>query len=173
MPRLTRPATLGAVGRPAQREKGRRDAEAARVEQARHELGRRIQLARSLRGYESRASFARDLGVDQTTVYRWEKGTRAPEFQHFESIARLCGTTTDYLLRGVSGEIPPALAAYLDSPRGRSATAATRAFLASLPLGAVDLDARFYDLLAGAYEAALPPEQAALAAAVTRAAQDG
>lgn len=73
-------------------------------------FGARLRAAREAAGY-SRGELARRLHAAGTpaevvTVYRWERGQRAPRRRHVEALADVLGVEPDWLLTG-TGE-PPA-----------------------------------------------------------------
>ena len=43
--------------------------------------------------------FAKAVGVDQTTVSKWEKGRSKPRVGELSKIAKVCGVTVDELLK--------------------------------------------------------------------------
>lgn len=78
------------------------------------EIGSRILWAREL-VEPNRAQFARDLGLDRSTVQKIEDGDRPPSVFNVIDFAHHLHVTTDYILigsmRGVDGELAAALAA--------------------------------------------------------------
>lgn len=68
------------------------------VDQTKVSTGRRIQEARKAAGYETIQSFARALEANPSQIVRWESGSTTPRAEALREIARLCGTSTDYLL---------------------------------------------------------------------------
>jgi len=62
-------------------------------------LGKRLEKARSKAGY-SREQLAQALGVNQTTVWRWEEGLQVPRPVKLFEIARVLGQPVDVLLFG-------------------------------------------------------------------------
>jgi DNA-binding XRE family transcriptional regulator len=71
-------------------------------------IGERIQWARNP-VEPNRAAFARDLGVDRTTLQKIEDGDRAPSIFLVIELAHALRVSTDYILlgslRGVDGEL--------------------------------------------------------------------
>ena len=64
-------------------------------------MGDRIRICREACGY-SQVWLANELGVDRSTVFRYENGsTRRIAASTIEKIAELLGTTRDYLLFGI------------------------------------------------------------------------
>lgn len=82
------------------------------------ELADRIRAAR---GKTSRRALAERLGVDQMTIYKWEKGKQTPMADRLEAIAEATGVDPGWLLSGRAAhestdapdEDPPALALFL------------------------------------------------------------
>lgn len=91
------------------------------------QIGRRIKWAREL-VEPNRAEFARDMGVDRSTLAKIEDGTRAPSVFNVLDIAHRLRVTTDYILigtlRGVDGELAAMLVARHPelAPDNRTAT---------------------------------------------------
>lgn len=68
------------------------------------ECGRRIALARKVRGHPSRAALARQLGVSNDTLDVCENGQRDFPLGHLLiRLACVLGVTTDWLLMGDIG----------------------------------------------------------------------
>lgn len=63
-------------------------------------VGKRIRRARLAAGL-SQEDLARRIGCRAQTVSRYERGTYPPNFDAIDGIARACGTTADYIVRGV------------------------------------------------------------------------
>ena len=71
-------------------------------------IGDRIRICREACGY-SQAWLANELGVDRSTVFRYENGsTRRIAASTVEKIAELLGTTREYLLFGQTSSDRPA-----------------------------------------------------------------
>lgn len=104
--------------------------EAARIAQARRELG--VALHRDV----ARADLAKLLGVDETTVWNWEKGEKRPSPASRALLSRVLGVTEAFLNYGtlpkqLAGWQPPDVSV-LDAAkeegrraRGRPAKTAT------------------------------------------------
>ena len=60
-------------------------------------FGDRLKELRKKNGY-TQTSFAKALGVAQTTVGNWEAGTREPNFDTLERIVKILGVPVGYLL---------------------------------------------------------------------------
>ena len=45
----------------------------------------------------SARELARELGVSNTAIHRWEKGLRYPSLEYLVAIAKYFNVTTDYL----------------------------------------------------------------------------
>jgi transcriptional regulator with XRE-family HTH domain len=130
-------------------------------------LGTRIQQARLAMGFNNQAEFCRRVGVQAETLYRWERGRVAPDAFNLYEVARLLNVSMEWLVAGEKRAENPALAEWLDSPKGRAASPDARAFLASLPIGGYRTAPLFYDLALVAYEAGLSREETVRAAAQT------
>ena len=77
---------------------------------AKDSMGQRIRACREARGV-SQAWLAGELGIDRSTIYRYERGmTGKIQAPTVEKIARLLGTTSEYLyygrepMEGMTGE---------------------------------------------------------------------
>ena len=136
-------------------------------------MGERLRQAREEAGLDNKSAVAREVGVRPETMGRYEAGTLEPSAHIVANLAELYGVTTDWLIRGVESA-PEAFREWADSPRGKAASPAARAWVASVrvPEG-VTPDAAFYDALALAYEHQLSRAEAAAAAAETRALTSG
>lgn len=64
-----------------------------------HLLGSRIRLARTSRGITQR-DFAKQLGTDQSQMWKWEAGIRQPCTERLVEISRRLKVSLDYLLKG-------------------------------------------------------------------------
>lgn len=137
------------------------DSEATRIA-----VGRRIAEARAASPFAGNASaFARAVGVQPNTVYRWEDGAVVPDIFRLESIARVCRVSSDWLLRGAEDVTAhEALDQWLAGPRGQLAAPGAVRFLRSLPLAGYRPSPQFWDLALIAYESGLSPDDAATAA---------
>ena len=62
-------------------------------------FGERLSKARRNTPY-TQQSLADKLGVSQSAVTEWEKGRAYPKRHRIEPIAKLCGTTPEYLITG-------------------------------------------------------------------------
>jgi transcriptional regulator with XRE-family HTH domain len=60
-----------------------------RVDMIKRRIGSRIKDLRKAHGYESQGALARKLGVEPSTVGRWESGAFMPEPEHQEALAKL------------------------------------------------------------------------------------
>lgn len=60
-------------------------------------LGERLRIVRESNGF-TQEELAREMGVDITTVGRWERGKQDPNTVQLPRLAKLLFTTTDYLL---------------------------------------------------------------------------
>lgn len=131
------------------------------------ELGRRIEQAWQLAGYESRAQFAREARIDDyQQLSKWCAGKQLPRVDSLAEIALACGVSLDWLILG-SEATPPALLEWLTSAAGASASDAERALLRSLPLHGYRPRRAFYDLAIQAIRLGLDSDSAALAARTT------
>jgi transcriptional regulator with XRE-family HTH domain len=78
-------------------------------------VGERIKWAREL-VQPNRAAFARDMGVDRSTLQKIEDGTRPPSIFNVLDIAHRLRVTPDYILKGtlkgVDGELAGLLVAH-------------------------------------------------------------
>lgn len=78
------------------------------------DVGKRIKWAREL-VQPNRAAFARDMGVDRSTLAKIEDGERAPSIFNVLDIAHRLRVTADYILKGtlkgVDGELAGRLVA--------------------------------------------------------------
>lgn len=54
-------------------------------------IGERLKGFRELRGFDSQTKFADALGVEQSTVQRWENGTFLPKDEQIEKIESVLG----------------------------------------------------------------------------------
>lgn len=61
---------------------------------------------RSIRGKESRASFAEKLDVGTTTLQRYENDERTPDFEFISKLQELTGYSYDYLISGKESDLP-------------------------------------------------------------------
>ncbi|MFV5413875.1 helix-turn-helix domain-containing protein [Acinetobacter baumannii] len=66
-------------------------------------VGSRI---RSIRGKESRASFAEKLGIGTTTLQRYENDERSPDIEFLSKLHIATGYSFDYLVYGKETELP-------------------------------------------------------------------
>lgn len=125
-------------------------------------IAERIKSARIAAGYENAAAFARDVGVQANTIYRWESGLIVPDIFRLEAIARVCRVSADWLLRGVCPlQDREILRAWRDTRKGQTASEPAMAFLEALPLEGYTPSFAFYDLALVAFEHGLSPEDAA------------
>lgn len=62
-------------------------------------MGRRISQLREAHGYTQQA-FARQLGVSQGAVARWEGGDKLPSIEKLGRLIDLTNSSADYLLYG-------------------------------------------------------------------------
>ncbi|HEY8429265.1 MAG TPA: helix-turn-helix transcriptional regulator [Sandaracinaceae bacterium] len=105
------------------------------------ELGARIREAYEAAGL-NRSQFVRALGVAYSTVLHWEHGKTRPNADNLRRICEITGVSMSRLLEGrrqsrASSEPPEALARFLRTALGRTATDAERRFLLSLDFGDV------------------------------------
>jgi transcriptional regulator with XRE-family HTH domain len=63
-------------------------------------VGKRIRRARRSAGL-SQEELARKIGCRAQTISRYERGSYPPSFDAIDGIARVCGTTADYIVRGI------------------------------------------------------------------------
>lgn len=144
-------------------------------DEVREAIGARIMEARTAAGM-TRPELANRAGVSRQTVFRWEQGTTTPTTVAMEQVARVCGVSMRWLTTGKvdtdrqSSEATSVLRAWLETPRGKTASPSAIAFMeqVTIPDG-VTVDPIFYDLLLSAYEAGIRAEDAARAATATRA----
>lgn len=71
---------------------------------SKNEIAIRIKELREKRGI-SASEFARLVGVTPTAVWNWEKNSITPRRPALESIAKVLGVTTDFLLGGKGREV--------------------------------------------------------------------
>ena len=76
-------------------------------------LGSRIKYARSLRKGLTQAAVAKHFEINRVNVSQWESDTTKPESDKFPALARLLGTTTDWLISG-RGKGPGSIVASYD-----------------------------------------------------------
>lgn len=62
------------------------------------EKGEKVTFAKLRRSVCSQEEFAKAIGVDQTTVSKWETGKSKPRVGELSKIAKVCGVTVDKLL---------------------------------------------------------------------------
>lgn len=72
-------------------------------------MGKRLRVARDAAGVP-RSKLAATVGVDASTIQRWELGWFPPDAMQLSVIARACGVTDAWLLHG-TGRGPSATAA--------------------------------------------------------------
>lgn len=137
--------------------------------EARKEIGERIARARLTAGYENAAEFARLVGVQPNTLYRWERGDLVPSIWYLEGVSRIARVSSDWILRGTAEPRLEILEEWRRTPRGQTATEAQLSFLRALPLEGYTPTLRFYNLALSAIEEGLSPADVALAARVTEA----
>lgn len=70
------------------------------------ELGTRIQALRKQRGL-SQEALAEQMGLSRQAIGKWETGASAPSLDNLKELAKLLGTTADYLLTGKEPASPP------------------------------------------------------------------
>lgn len=91
---------------------------------ARRKFAARLVAIRVAAGFESKAAFARALGVGGETYNRWERGETEPNIFNLGKIRSLTGASLDFLIAGV----PTATAATVEEekppPQRRPFTAA-------------------------------------------------
>ena len=58
----------------------------------------------ALRGARDRPTVAKEMGIDRTTLERYEKGERKPDIIMAYNIAKYYGVSLDYLIKGVSSD---------------------------------------------------------------------
>jgi DNA-binding XRE family transcriptional regulator len=62
-------------------------------------FGERLFQARR-KTHFTQKTLGKELGVSQTAIVEWEKGRSFPKRSRIETIAKLCGTTPEYLITG-------------------------------------------------------------------------
>ena len=71
-------------------------------------IGNRIKLARTNRG-RSQEWLAQEVGVRQTSVSAWERGTSDPTVDNMATVSRVLGVSFEWLAKG-TGNIDDGLA---------------------------------------------------------------
>lgn len=104
------------------------------------DIGRRLRQLRESRGW-SQPYVAQQIGVHLQTVWRWERGERAPNVGDLIEMSRLFGVPFGEL----AGEddqmaIPDALSRFFRTPEGRRLSQAQQRGLALLLDGIEDVD---------------------------------
>lgn len=137
--------------------------------ESRRQIGARIGQARISAGYENAAEFARQVGVQPNTIYRYESGRIVPDIFTLERLARVARVSMEFILRGPREDHgrSPVLDRWLATPRGSTVRPDAVAFLERLPLNGYTPTPAFYDLALLAYEQGLSPEDASLSARFT------
>ena len=135
-------------------------------------IGARIHQARTEAGILNASKFARGIGVQPQSVYRYERGEQAPASEVLVRIAKLTRRSMEWLMCGESESASKALATWLQTPTGASAAPHEIEWL-----GRVDLDGNvpsntFFDLLLSAHRHGLAPEDARKSATIGRAVRE-
>lgn len=73
-----------------------------RVDTLKKRFGERLRAARMVAGYETGRDFARDLGIEDFTYRKYERGQSVPPLDVLEDICRLTGREVGWLLFGTS-----------------------------------------------------------------------
>jgi SOS-response transcriptional repressor LexA len=76
-------------------------------------LGSRIKHARSLRRGLTQAAVAKHFGIERVSVTQWESDTTRPDPEKIPSLAKLLGTSTDWLITG-QGKAPASIVGSYD-----------------------------------------------------------
>ncbi len=66
------------------------------------DFGRRLRAARIAAGYEDAADLARDLGIEEATYRKYERGGALPRVDVLECIVQTTGKSLDWLLLGAA-----------------------------------------------------------------------
>ncbi|WP_417517220.1 helix-turn-helix transcriptional regulator [Minwuia sp.] len=65
-------------------------------------FGDRLKAAREAMGFDTASDFARKIGVERLTYYRWERGeTKPADLEHLARIRNVTGKSLDWLLLGI------------------------------------------------------------------------
>lgn len=123
------------------------------------EIGRRIDRAWELAGYESRAHMIREAGLtDRNQGHVWARGDALPRVDLLAQVAAACRVSLDWLILGAE-YTPPAFVEWLETPTGHGADDEAKRFLRSLPLHGYTASTAFYDLAYQAWKLGLAKEK--------------
>jgi len=121
------------------------------------------------------ASLARLLAgaghhVEQNQLYKHTKGRQLPGLERAAILADALGVSLAWLAHGEeSADAPAVFGAWLETPRGRTASTEARAFLRAIPMASRTPSPIFYDLALTAFEAGIAPSIATTGAAQSAA----
>lgn len=113
-------------------------------------VGERIRRARTEAGITNASEFARAIGVQPNSVYRYERGEQLISSEILTRVAMVTGRSMEWLMAESSEPTGLALVSWLETPTGRSATPDEVAWLRRVDPEGLLPNHTFFDLLLSA-----------------------
>lgn len=143
------------------------DASGEETAEERQAIGRRIHQARIASAQDNASAFAREIGVQPNSVYRYERGEQTPSVPVLAKIAAATGRTMEWLATGAEDTTDEVYLRWLDTPIGGTASVAARRFLETLPIAGYEVSLRFYDLALAAFDHGMSQHETVRASSLT------